>query len=127
MASSVRVPISFDRLYVPLAVTLRAGPEQSFVTVDGDHVDVKMGWAFHARFERSRVTKTSIDMEPAMSRGAHGRGGRWLVNGAGPPFVVLTIEPPARARVLVANVRLSELVVSVEDPDELIAAIEGRS
>jgi hypothetical protein len=127
VAGPIRIPISFDRLYVPLAVSLRAGPKQSCVTVDGDQVDVRMGWAFHARFERSRITKTAIDMEPAISRGAHGRNGRWLVNGAGPPFVVLTLDPPARARVLVAKVRLRELVVSVEDPDELIAAVEGRS
>lgn len=125
MAGAVRIPISFDRAYIPLAVSLRTGPKDAFVTVDGDQVDVHMGWAFRARFTRSQVARTAIDMKPVVSRGAHGRRGRWLVNGAGPPLVEITLNPPARARVALVPIRLRELVVSVEDADELIGALEG--
>ena len=126
MAGAVRIPISFDRAYLPLAVSLRTGPKDAHVTVDGDQVDVQMGWAFCARFKRSQVVRTAIDMSSVISRGAHGRRGRWLVNGAGPPLVEITLDPPARARVALVPIRLRELVVSVEDADELIGALEGR-
>ena len=126
MASAVRIPISFDRAFIPLAVSLRTGPKDAHVTVDGDQVDVQMGWAFRARFKRSQVAHTAIDMNPVVSRGAHGWRGRWLVNGAGPPLVEVTLDPAARARVALVPIRLRQLVVSVEDADELIGALEGR-
>jgi len=125
VASAVRIPISFDRAFIPLAVSLRTGPKDTYVTVDGDQVNVHMGWAFHARFKRSQVARTAIDMNPVISRGAHGGRGRWLVNGAGPPLVEISLDPPARARVSLVPIRLRELVVSVEDADELIGALEA--
>lgn len=125
MAGAVRIPISFDRAFIPLAVSLRTGPKDAYVTVDGDQVDVRMGWAFHTRFKRSRVARTAINMNPVVSRGAHGWRGRWLVNGAGPPLVEITLEPSVRARVAIVPIRLHQLVVSVEDADVLIGALEA--
>jgi hypothetical protein len=41
--------------------------------------------------------------------------------------VVLTIDPPATARVLGVPVTLKELAVSVTDPDALIAACRRQA
>jgi hypothetical protein len=89
-----------------------------------------MGWAltghaqFRTEFSRSAVrslrrTRNSINI------GIHGWRGRWLVNGAAGPLVALTIDPPAQARLFGLPIRLRELIVSVEDPDTVKAALSA--
>ena len=53
----------------------------------------------------------------------HGWRGHGLVNGAAGPLVAVAIDPPAPARVLGFPIRLRELIVSVEDPDAVIAEL----
>jgi hypothetical protein len=60
------------------------------------------------------------------SVGAHGWGGRWLVNGARGPIVSIEIDPPVHARTILIPNGLRELQVSVDDPDALVAALVGR-
>jgi hypothetical protein len=45
-----------------------------------------------------------------------------LVNGSRKGLVTLTIDPPAQAKVPTRSVALRSLVLSVTDPDALIAA-----
>jgi hypothetical protein len=119
-----RFPISFDPAYTPLAERLRLGPSVSHVTVDGDRVIVKMGWAFRAAFKRSAIASVALDESSPASRGVHGWKGRWLVNGSAGPLVAVDIDPPARA--LIAGppiLRLRRVTVSTEQPEELMAAL----
>jgi hypothetical protein len=86
-----------------------------------------MGWAFRARFRRSDVASAaSSDIRP-LSRGVHGFGGRWLVNGAGRNILRIELRPEQRARMLGISIGLRELLVSVRDPAELARALGGQA
>lgn len=120
----VRFPIRFDSAYRALSSLLLLRPSDSFVEVEGDEVRVRMGWAFRARFPRSAVVSASDFGERPLSRGVHGFAGRWLVNGSGDGIVRVVLEPRQRAYVLGFPVRLRELLVSVEAPADLRAALK---
>lgn len=124
MATPTRFPIKFDAAYALLSRALLLSPSDSYVAIEGSDVSVRMGWAFRATFDRARVTGTSVRNEPIpLTRGVHGWGGRWLVNGAGDGVLAIHLEPQQRARVLGFPVSLRELSVSVEDPAALGAAL----
>jgi hypothetical protein len=53
----------------------------------------------------------------------HGFAGRWLVNGSGDGIVSLELRPAQRAWVMGFPVRLRTLLVSVQDPAGLVAAL----
>jgi hypothetical protein len=121
----VRHAISFDSWYRVLSSALFLPPSGAFVRVEAGEVEARMGWAFRARFPRSAVTSVSrLEMRP-LSRGVHGFAGRWLVNGSGRNILVISLNPTQRARVLGVPVGLRELLVSVEDPEELAAALRA--
>jgi hypothetical protein len=119
--STKRFPIRFDRAYGVLSTALFLPPSASWVEVDGAEVQVRMGWAFRARFPRAAVASAAV----LVSRGVHGFAGRWLVNGSGEGILTLTLAPAQRGYVLGLPVRLRELLVSVEDPAGLAAALAG--
>jgi hypothetical protein len=117
-------PISFSRPIAVLGRLTGTGPGEAFVAVRASDVTVRQGWAFRVRIPRSAVAGA----HPAtgrvpLSRGAHGWGGRWLVNGSGRGLVTIELRTPVRARVMGVPVHLRELTVSVEDPDGLLAAL----
>ncbi len=120
-----RFPIRFDATYRVLSSALLLSPGGSFVEVEGELVRVRMAWAFHAEFPRSAVAAAALSPARPMSRGVHGLSGRWLVNGSGDGIVAIGLAPPQRGRVMGFPVRLDDLLVSVEDPAGLIAAL-GR-
>jgi hypothetical protein len=98
------------------------GPKHSELRVQDGTLHVRFGWGF-----RTEIALTSInDAKPNTDRvgafGAHGWRGRWLVNGSSRDIVELTIDPPARAYVIGAPIKLRTLYVSVTDPEALIAA-----
>jgi hypothetical protein len=55
--------------------------------------------------------------------GAHGWRHRWVVNGSMRDLVELRLDPPARGRTLGIRVTVAALVLSVDDPAGLIAAV----
>src|SRR5689334_16088118 len=118
-----RFPIRFDRWYAALSTALLIPPAASFVELDGGAVHVRMAWAFRATFPRSAVASVAARGPRPLSRGVHGFAGRWLVNGSGEDVVAIALEPAQRARVLGVPVQLRELLVSVEDPRALEAAL----
>ncbi len=114
-----RFPIRFEPWYRVLSSAVLLRPADSYLEVDGEEVSVRMGYAFDARFPRSAIAGVGrLDRAP-LSRGVHGFGGRWLVNGSGDRILVLDLAPTQRARVLGFPVRLKQLMVSVDDPDEV--------
>jgi len=120
-----RFPIRFDKAYGALSTVLFLRPSASYVEVEGDHVDVRMGWAFRSRFPRSAVASTTVLNEKPLSRGVHGFSGRWLVNGSGEGILTIDLDPVQRAYVMGFPVRLRQLMVSVADPAALASALRG--
>ncbi len=93
------------------------GRRLSRIEVDPDAVRVRMGLGFRATVLRaSVVSAVDIGHRRVFGWGVHGWRGRWLVNGSSSGLVTVTIEPPARARVLGVPVRLRELTVSLVEP-----------
>jgi hypothetical protein len=78
-----RFPISFDRWYRVLSYAVGLPPSSSYVNLDKEQVQVRMGWAFRSRFPRPAVVSVSgLDVRP-LGRGVHRFRGRWLVKGSG--------------------------------------------
>ena len=120
-----RFPISFERWYRYLSTAIGLPPTSSYVDLEGDQIQVRMGWAFRSRFPRQAVAEASLLGRKPMSRGVHGFAGVWLVNGSGSGILEVRLEPSQRAYVLGIPVRLRRLLVSVEEPSRLAAAL-GR-
>jgi hypothetical protein len=124
----MRFEIRFDPWYRRLSAALLIRPSQSYVELaDDGEVEVRMAWAFRARFPRPAIVSAQRSATAPMSRGVHGFAGRWLVNGSGGGIVELTLAPEQRGRVMGVPVRLRELLVSLDDPDGLIAAFACRT
>ena len=122
-APPTRFPIRFDRVYGALSAALFLAPSSAYVELDVSEVRVRMGWAFRARFPRSAVASVSRYPRRPVSRGVHGFAGRWLVNGSADGILSVALDPPQRARVLGFSVRLRTLLVGVDDPAGLSAAL----
>jgi hypothetical protein len=60
----------------------------------------------------------------------HRKGGRWLANGSAGGLVEIEIDPPCHTERCLSTffrrMRVNELIVSLVDPDGLIAALGGR-
>ena len=121
----MRYPITFEPWYRWLSTVLGLPPSSAYVEIEGDNVEVRMGWAFRARFRRSDVASAApVDMR-TISRGVHGFAGRWLVNGAGRNILKIELRPEQNARMMGIPIGLRELLVSDRDPAELAKAL-GR-
>lgn len=119
-----RFPIRFDPWYAVMSSALFLSPAKSFVNVGHHQVDVRMAWGFRASFPRSAVRATSVVTSNPISRGVHGFGGRWLVNGAGDRVLQVDLSLDGRAYVMGFPVSLRQLQVSVDDPAALAAALK---
>jgi hypothetical protein len=119
--------ISFNRFNQVFMGVLGLGPRRARLDVGPAAFTVHLGWGFRAVVERSSVRGAKRLEGRVYGWGAHGWRGRWLVNGSSKGIVVIAIDPPARARVIGWPVRLRELAVSVELPDELIAVLTTDS
>jgi hypothetical protein len=119
----MRFAFRFDRLGSAVMTPLGAGRKFSHIDVTDTEVDVRLGWTFSAHIPRHAITAAHTITDDTISRGAHGWRGKWLVNGAGTGLVSITIDPPARAFVTGIPVKLRELIVSADAPDDLVAAL----
>ena len=118
-----RVPISYDRWYGWLSTLVGLLPSTAYLDLHGTHVDVQMGWAFRTRLPRSAIASASVLDTRTFSRGVHGFGGRWQVNGAGHGIVSIHMSSVQRAYVIGVPVGLSELRLSVTEPEALAARL----
>jgi hypothetical protein len=121
-----RFPTRFDGWYRAVSTLLLLPPSTAYVDVGTTEVEVRMGWAFRSRFPRDCVTSVSPWEQAPLSRGVHGFGGRWLVNGSGQGIVAIDLAPDQRGYVVGFPVRLRQLLVSVIDPVGLAAALQPR-
>ena len=114
--------IRFDSWYKPLATPLGLGPSRTDVRVADGTLHVSMGWGFSADIPLASITEAKPASRPGLGWGVHGWRGRWLVNGSMSGLVELSIDPPVQAKVCGVSTTLRTLLVSVTDPDALIAA-----
>jgi hypothetical protein len=82
-----------------------------------------MSYAFRSAFDRSAIQSVTPWTGRVWSWGVHGWRHRWLVNGSSRGILVLTIDPPASARVLGVPISVSQLAVSFDDPAGFAAAL----
>ncbi|WP_077089256.1 hypothetical protein [Mycobacterium rhizamassiliense] len=118
----MQTELRYERWYVLLSTPLGLGPKSSEVRVQDGTLHVKMGWAFDAHIPVASITNAEVRQERTFTAGVHYSSGRWRVNGSGKGLVTLTIEPPVPAKAVLRSVQLRSLVVSVTDPEALIAA-----
>jgi hypothetical protein len=126
-AAAQRFPITFEPWYRIVSTVVGLPPSGAYVAVGQGSVEVRMGWAFRSRFPISAIESVSRLATRPVSRGVHGFRGRWLVNGSGAGILVLRLTPTQRGYVLGVPVRLRELLVSVDEPAELAAALGKRA
>lgn len=126
MVPLVQTELRFDRWYLPLAVPVGLGPKNSELQVDGGNLHVKMGWAFLADIPLASIKSAEPANTRAYTAGVHYASGRWLVNGSGKGLVKLKIDPAAQAKVWKRSVTVSELWISVTDPDAFVAACAAK-
>jgi len=116
---------TFNRV---LMTVLLCGPRTCRVELSAEHLRVSMGvggWAFSASIPRSSLSLATRYNGPVLGWGAHGWRGQWLVNGSSSGLVRIPIDPRARGRCLGYPLRLKVLLLSLEEPDEFIAALAG--
>ena len=121
-AQPQRFPIRFGKAYSVLSSAVGLLPAQAYIDV-GETVEVRMGWAFRARFPRSMVISATRYEGHPLSRGVHGLAGSWLVNGAGDRVLQVDLRAAGEARVLGLPVSLQTLLVSVDDPEALASSL----
>ncbi len=123
MPPTTRFPIRYTLLKGLVLRAVGVPARAAYVEIGVTKVRVRLGWVFHAAFDRSRVESSHRSRSVRMSAGAHGWRGRWLVNGASGPIVSIRLNGPVRAWVAGYPVRLREVAVSIADPEELMAAL----
>jgi len=124
MSAATSFPFRYGALR-PLLSVLGMGPAFSSVTLQGETLRVKMGWAFRATIPVHSITAVQPRQGLVGGIGVHGWRGRWLVNGAATGLVMITVDPPVRAWAVGIPVKLSQLTLSLDDPDALSVAL-GR-
>jgi hypothetical protein len=121
-----RFPILYTGINAKLFPVLGLPHGGSYVELDDDSVRVRLGWGFTTQIPRRAITSARRGRDvPGITAGAHGWRGSWLVNGSSTGIVELEVDPPARAWTLVLPIKLRKLLVSLEDPDGFLAALEA--
>jgi hypothetical protein len=124
--TSQRFPIRFGRFNAALMTLFGMAPNRSFIEVTDDEVLVRMGWAFSATLPRSSIADIRRRGYVWWAFGVHSLGwttSRWVVNGSGHGMVEVVLDPPARGRTLGKSIQLREIWLSLDDPDEFVAAV----
>jgi hypothetical protein len=117
--------IRYDRWCGWLLGVLGMGRRVSRVTVDDTNLHVTLGWGFRTTLPLASVTGASSYTGRVYGWGAHGWRGEWLVNGSSHGIVAISINPAASGYVVGVPVKLRRLLVSVIEPEQLIAQLVG--
>jgi hypothetical protein len=106
---------------------LGLGPRWSIIEVGVDYLKVTMGWGFRMRVPLSSIRSADKLNKPipwTFGIGAHGWFGRWAVNAARSPHVVMIFKEPQRAYTLGFPIRVATLHLSPQDPDGLLTTLK---
>ncbi|HEX5615436.1 MAG TPA: hypothetical protein VFZ83_09815 [Acidimicrobiia bacterium] len=123
MPTPRRFAISASLAFAALA-SIMGMRRKAEVIVSDDTVEVRMGWAFSARIPRSAITRVAAHPPIRYAIGVHGWRGSWIVNGTTGNVVDIAIDPPVRARAVLFPTNLRRVRVSVDEPAELIRALQ---
>jgi hypothetical protein len=87
-----------------------------------------MGWAFYSKFPRTAISSISLmdTNRIILSRGVHGWADLWLVNGSAQGIVTIELRPKQPGYITSFPLQLKQLLVSVEEPMELIDALRNH-
>ena len=126
-----RFAISYDgmaAIFTWADTLLGGGPEGGRVEVDARELRLRMA-DFKVDVPRTSVHRAArSSYRTRGTTGVHSRGGRWLANGSAVGLVEIKIDPPCRTERCLSSLfrqaRVSELIVSLVDPDGFIAAIQ---
>ena len=118
---SQKFPISQTPAFRTLATLF--GGRHGMVTLDDATVRVRFGVMFRVEVPRSAVRDAKRWTGRVGGWGAHGRRGRWLVNGSSRGIVQIQFNSTQRGSMTGLPVKVAELLVSVEDPYGLVAAL----
>jgi hypothetical protein len=104
------------------------GPGRGGVEVDSAVLRVRVP-DFHLDIPRGSLRSAArSDQQTRGTIGVHGSRGRWLVNGSHDGLVELVIDPPCylprQLSTAFRKMKVSSLIISLVDPDGLIAAVQ---
>jgi hypothetical protein len=113
---------------LPLLFVAGAGPSTTSIVIEHDVLRVTMGWFwFRATVPLRCIVHARRSANAWFSVGIHTDAMRgWIVNGSPLGMVHLTIEPAATGRFAGLPIRVSNLWLSLEDPDGFIQALRAR-
>jgi hypothetical protein len=127
-----RFAISYDGMGPVSAwadTLLGGGPDGGRLELDAGELRLRMA-DFKVNVPRAsirRVGRSSYRTRGTI--GVHARGGSWLANGSPDGLVEIIIDPPCRTErslsTFFRRAGVSELIVSLVDPDGFIAAVQG--
>jgi hypothetical protein len=117
--------MAYWRALLPLMYLAGAGPDTSRIAIGDDVLRVKMGWFwFRSTIPLRSIVHARRSANAWFSVGVHTDAMRgWIVNGSPYGMVHLTIEPPASGRFAGLPILVSNLWLSLEDPDAFVATL----
>jgi hypothetical protein len=107
---------------------LGGGPAGGRIEVGAGELRLRMA-DFKVDVPRASVRRAARSSHQARGTiGVHAKGGSWLANGSADGLVEIGINPPCRTErslsTLFRRMKVTELIVSLVDPDGFIAAVQ---
>jgi hypothetical protein len=107
---------------------LGGGPAGGRIEVDAGELRLRMA-DFKVDVPRAAVRRAGRSSHQTRGTiGVHAKGGSWLANGSADGLVEIEIDPPCHTErslsTLFRRMKVTELIVSLVDPDGFIAAVQ---
>jgi hypothetical protein len=126
-----RFAISYDgmdRISTWADTLMGGGPAGGRIEVDASQLRLRMA-DFKVDVPRASVRRVARSSHRVRGTiGVHSKGGSWLANGSANGLVQIEIDPPCHTERCLSTffrqARVSELIVSLVDPDGFIAALQ---
>jgi hypothetical protein len=104
------------------------GPARWRIEVDARYLRLRMA-DFKVDVPRASVRRAARSSHQTRGTiGVHAKGGRWLANGSADGLIEIEIDPPCytsrSGSTLFRRMKVTELIVSLVDPDGFIAALQ---
>jgi hypothetical protein len=121
--------MAYSPWLLPLMFLVSAGPSTAQIAIQDDALRVRMGWFwFRVTIPLRSIVQVRRSGNAWFAVGVHTTGmGGWIVNGSPFGMVHLAIEPSASGRFAGLPIRVSNLWLSLEDPDGFIEALTSAT